>query len=535
VYFKLHRGGVGRQVQHRIHRCYDLTLPGTLKARWIVVLVLGLAIAAMQIASGAYSAEFDAHPDESGQFVSGLMVYDYLTQLPSGNPLAWATRYYLHYPRIAIGRWPPGFAMSEAIGWLAWPPSRWSAIALVGAFVWAAAVVFHRLASRMASPVIASAASLLLVAAPAVAFSYSAVMADAPCLLASVLILDTTVGLMERFRPALLWRCAAILLLALSMKGTALCLAPVPFAALLAAHEDRRKHLRRTGIAVLLAAIACAAICLARPDVFQALRALAGANLGLPWRGDLALRLVGYGFDLLAAIGVWFAVAHRRPAAVAAASMLVSILIVSFGLRAMQEPRHWVILIPPILLLGIEAISQLATTRMRLAVLCLAALAFFPFQLSRQHPAGYSAMAAKIRLPSRMLISSATIGEGPWIAAVALREKRPASVVIRATKVLASMGWNGENYRLLVDSPRDVLTRLDELGIDVIVVHSPAGARVPPHQVLLLNALSGSDAWRAIDTGVPSFQEWSRVKPPAVQRKPLEIGLSSAFVPTIHE
>ena len=518
-----------------IQRCYDLMLPGTLKARWIVVLALALAIAAIQIVSGAYSAEFDAHPDEAGQFVSGLMVYDYLTQLPSGNPLAWATRYYLHYPRIAIGRWPPGFAISEAIGWLAWPPSRWSAIALVGAFVWAAAVVFHRLASRIASPVIALAASLLLIAVPVVALSYSTVMADAPCLLASVLILDTTTRLMERFRPALLWRCAAILLLALLMKGTALCLLPVPLVALLAQHEDHRKRWRLAGIATLFAAISFAAIWLAYPDVFQTLRALAGANLGLPWSGDLALHLVGYGFDLLAVIGIWFAVAHKRPVALAAAAALVSILTVSLGLRAMQEPRHWIILIPPILLLAIESISHLATTRMRLAVLSLTALAFFPFHISWQHSAGYRAMAAKIRLPSRMLISSATLGEGPWIAAVALREKRPASVVIRATKVLASMGWNGENYRLLVDTPSEVLTRLDELGINVIVVHSPAGAAAPPHQILLLNALAGSDAWQATATGVDSFQQWSRVKPPAAARKPLEIGLSTTFVPTIHE
>ena len=333
----------------------------TLKARWIVSLALGLAIAAMQIVSGAYRAEFDAHPDEAGQFVSGLMVHDYLTRLPSGNPLAWATGYYLHYPRIAIGRWPPGFAMSEAIEWLVWPPSRWSAIALVGAFVWAAAAVFHRLASRIASPVTALAASLLLIAAPVVAFSYSTVMADAPCLLASVLILDTTARLMERFRPALLWRCAAILLLALLMKGTALCLLPVPFVALLAQHKDRGKLMRRAGVAALIAAIAGAAIYVARPNVIHALRSLAGANSGLGWRGDLALHLVGYGFDLLALIGVWFAIAHKRPVALAAASALVLILIVSLGLRAMQEPRHWIILIPPILLLAIESLSQLAT------------------------------------------------------------------------------------------------------------------------------------------------------------------------------
>jgi len=508
---------------------------GSGKTPWLVLLALGVAIAAIQIASGAYSAEFDGYPDEAGQFVSGLLVYDYLTQLPHGNPVDWAAQYYLHYPQIGLGRWPPGFALSEALWWLVARPSRWSSLVLVGAFVWVAAAVFYGLARRIASSWIALSATLLLIAAPAVASSFCTVMADAPCLLASVLVLEFTVRLMERPSGGPIWRIAVTLALALMMKGSALLLIPIPLTAFLIATKQRSKYLLGLGIGVVLVVAAAAGLYWANPTIFDAMRWIAGASTLIPWEGKLALHLAGYGVDVLAAIGAYFALVRRRPAAVVAALALASIVLLSLGLRAMQEPRHWIILIPAIVLLALEAISQLANSRARLALMGVLALAFFPYDLRRQHAEGYDAMAAKIKLPSRMLISSTSGGEGPWIAAIAVREKRPASVVVRASKVLAASGWNGEGYRLLTDSGDQVLIRLDELGIDTVIVQQAAGLKAPPHQQLLQAAISGSRAWGPVETGVGAFYQWSRLKPPEVPRKALEIELNSPFLKKVRE
>ena len=507
----------------------------SLKTRLLMLLALAIAIVTIQITSGAYSAEFDGHTDEAGQFVSGLLVYDYLTHLPKGNPIDWAAKYYLHYPQIGLGRWPPGFAISEALWWLVWHPSRWSSLFLVGTFTWMAAAIFYGLARRIASIWVALAACIVLIATPAVASSYCTVMADAPCLLASVLVLAFTVRLMETPSKALILQTAAVLLLALLMKGSALCLVPIPLLALVITSRSRTKYLLGLAIAFLLSAGAIAGLHFLNPALFLALRGISGASTLVPWQGDLALHLIGYGFDLIAAIGVYIAVVSRRPIALAAALAVVSIVFVSYGLRAMQEPRHWIILIPALLLLALESSSRLGTTRARFALLCLVGMAFFPFQLRRQHAEGFRTLAAKMQLPSRMLISSSGIGEGPWIAAITLREKRPASVVVRATKALASMGWNGEGYRLLTDSSAKVLTRLDELGIDTVIVHEPPGTTSPPHQRLLQEAMSASDAWQPAQTGIASFHQWARVKPPGVPRKPLEIELNSPFLRRVSE
>jgi hypothetical protein len=73
----------------------------------LVLVAFAVLIAGLQIYGGAYTAECDAHPDEAAHFVSSLLVHDYLAQWPWPNPLPWAMDYYLHYPKVAIGQWPP--------------------------------------------------------------------------------------------------------------------------------------------------------------------------------------------------------------------------------------------------------------------------------------------------------------------------------------------------------------------------------------------------------------------------------------------
>ena len=49
--------------------------------------------------------------------VSSLLIVDYLQHGFPGNPLEFAGRYYVHYPKVAIGHWPPLFHSLEA-GWM---------------------------------------------------------------------------------------------------------------------------------------------------------------------------------------------------------------------------------------------------------------------------------------------------------------------------------------------------------------------------------------------------------------------------------
>jgi hypothetical protein len=102
---------------------------------------------------------------------------------------------------------------------------------------------------------------------------------------------------------------------------------------------------------------------------------------------------------------------------------------------------------------------------------------------------------------------------------VSVAERYPASLVARASQVLAQSGWNGEHYKLLAQTPEAVARRLDELAIDVVVLDAPS-AQEPPHHALLGLAMTGSSAWSHCGSA-QRLIAYCRALPPAFPRKPL--------------
>ena len=45
--------------------------------------------------------------DEGSHFLNGYLIWSYLTEAIGQNPLTYATDFYIHYPKISIGHWPP--------------------------------------------------------------------------------------------------------------------------------------------------------------------------------------------------------------------------------------------------------------------------------------------------------------------------------------------------------------------------------------------------------------------------------------------
>lgn len=99
-----------------------------------------------------------------------------------------------------------------------------------------------------------------------------------------------------------------------------------------------------------------------------------------------------------------------------------------------------------------------------------------------------------------MLVSSNSTGEGPWIAAVALSEKRPASVIARTTQDPGRSTWSGGNYVLITKTRAEIERRLDELRIETVILHDQPGAIGEPHHALLQQMLRHSRSWRACAT-----------------------------------
>jgi hypothetical protein len=212
---------------------------------------------------------------------------------------------------------------------------------------------------------------------------------------------------------------------------------------------------------------------------------------------------------------------QRKPLALVAASLIVSTLGVSVFVRAMKEERHWIIVLPAVLILSGYAVSRFRKPGVA-ACLLLSALALFPFARYRQSQSGFGDLVLQLARPSRMLVSSAGSGEGPWIAVSSLAEPRPASFIVRASKAFADQGWNGEGYRLLTPTRDAISRRLDELDIDIVILDTPRNKQPPPHHVLLQDNLSASPAWSPCGNA-HDLQAYCRVMPPQFPRQPLRL------------
>ena len=187
----------------------------------------------------------------------------------------------------------------------------------------------------------------------------------------------------------------------------------------------------------------------------------------------------------------------------------------------MREERHWIIALPAILILSGFAIQRFRKPWIPVC-LALAAAALFPFTWYRQSRSGYGDLSVQLARPSRMLVSSAQAGEGPWIAIASLAEKRPTSFILRASQVLAASGWNGEGYRLLTPTRDAVSQRLDELAVDTVIIHTPMEQNLWAHHALLQETVSASPSWRPCASAL-DLMAYCRIKAPQFPRQPLRL------------
>jgi hypothetical protein len=179
----------------------------------------------------AYAAGWSADPDESGHYVTGLMVRDYITSGFRMAPMPFAVDYYEHYPRVALGHWPPFFYIVQA-GWtLVFGVSTKSLLTLVAALTALLAALTFWLIARAYPAWLAACFTLIFLTAPMTLEYGRMLMSDG---LVALLVL-AGLARYERYLDEPGWRhsiwfgvfaSAAIL-----TKGTGIVLAPIPLLA----------------------------------------------------------------------------------------------------------------------------------------------------------------------------------------------------------------------------------------------------------------------------------------------------------------
>jgi hypothetical protein len=455
---------------------------------------------ALQWIGGAFQSGFGAHPDEPAHYVTGLMVRDYIAHFFPGSPIAFAKNYYLHYPEVAFGHWPPMFYLVQAAWTLLAPVSHASLLLLMAVLTAATAAVLDYLTGQWGL-----AAGILFVALPITQIYTSSLMAEAPLALFSLLSLATLIRFLEKDTLAAAVLSGVLISAAILTKPSGWAIAMVPVFSLLITRNARRLLSPRLWICGGIIAVLCV------PYYWLTLKL---AHAGMEGRSISWNRTWNAVFEYASATPATIGIALT---ALAMLGMLIPFwkgtityywsVLLSFCLAVVvfhavvptsAEPRKIFMAVPVMLLFAVAGARWIARWKWLLGAAAVAVLAGGTFAIAHRTPAGWSEAAEYVmahpELQSRVcLVSSTEAGaDGGFIAEIASREsRRPGRFVLRASKQLQRSTWNGLNYTSLFGTPAEMKIALDRIPVNLLAVETAPARELRQHERTLRDMLEG--------------------------------------------
>jgi 4-amino-4-deoxy-L-arabinose transferase-like glycosyltransferase len=472
--------------------------------------------------SGAWSAGFSG-ADEPAHFLNSWFVSLYAREALDQNPMAFATEFYLHYPKISIGHWPPAYyGLASPIYWLL-PPAPQSALAL-NLFVAALpAAGIAWLLARAEGKAAAILGAGLWALTPLALEGQAFLMLDQP--LAACALAATIVWLLYAERPTwpLILLFAALAATAILIKGNGWLVGLVP--PLHIAFTGRWRLLRSArpwiGAAAALAVVLpwyrlTAGIA---ADGFNYRPGLAYAAEALAANGwALAANVTPLGLAL-AGFALWSGYRRRREAPstwsllAVCLALIAATLALQSAVPADLDPRYAAPALPPLVVLGVIGAAQLirdiAGRRRRAAAATLVALLLAGPGLAhialREPKADLRLVeaAALARPGESWLIDGGSGAEGAYIAALAVRDPELRGYAVRASKLLSESDFMGNSYRLKFADSRAVKRELAGLGLAGVVLVDRDGMTPFAHSAQLRQALAGPDSPYVIAARLP--------------------------------
>jgi hypothetical protein len=444
-------------------------------------LLFTLLMVAMQYHSGAFTADLAFDSDEPAHAVSSLFVRDYLAQAFPHNPLKFASMFYAHYPKIAIGHWPPLFYCGEAI-WMLLAGRSQVALLLFVALCGAALVssIYFEVERRSST-----AAALLSVSVLMSSSIFQQMLCGVhPDLLLALMVLWAAVycgDFMAFGKPRSRNLFLAFGVAALLVHGRGGIVLLLPFWLLPLQRRTVRWKWLAAGLAVLLImllvphAIHAASAFSLYNVLFRAHEFIAGIFFLTSWLGML-LALLGLALVLRRD--------RQQPFWLAMAGLVVCGLVFYVLVPVPFDHRYLITTLPAVAVLAgggvqvlLDGISKAGTIRRTVLSVAIgtAALAWMiattvGIQTKPDH--GYRRMIANCLLCGNevTLIAGDAINEGGMIAEASLSDPMRVHTVLRASKALAHSDWSRNYTELYFSSPSEVEHFLDQAHVSQIVV-----------------------------------------------------------------
>lgn len=451
--------------------------------------------------NGAYRSGFGSYPDESGHYVTGLMVYKYLTTATLTNPMTFAEHFYSHYPAVAFGHWPPLFYITQALWGVLFGLSRTSVLVLMAVITAVCGAMVYLAVQTWCGSLYGAVFGFLFVTMPIVQLHTGTVMAETPLAVFTFGTVWLFADLSETpTRAKAVW-CGLVLSAAILVKGDAWALVALVFC-IPFLHSSPWRFVTRYGwIPLLFVAVLCAPFTLLTMKMTkdgwdQPWPGWAFFQHALPFFLYAHVKVVGVLLAVLAVLGAYRAVfrplrTQGRAEPFWTCSLLSVAAVVLFHaiVPTSLETRKIFMSIPMVLgfaSVGLKLIVDAAPKSMiPRAVYVLAITGFIGVPwIARPNSAGHRNMGAAaqeiIEHPAldrcAVLVASTTFDEREelsLVAEVAARERANfRHAVIRGGKLLADSSWTGADYKLLYTEPHAMRASLDAIPISAIIVYS---------------------------------------------------------------
>jgi len=483
----------------------------------------------LQRYDNAFSGEFGSYPDEAAHYVTGLMFHDYFASLHFFSPVQFAENFYMHYPKVGIGHWPPFFYVLQGVWTLIFSTSRSSLMFLMAALAALFAFVLYIMLKEKFGGAASFAAGIVLLASPAVQAQSAMVMADIPVALFSLLAAMSFGRFLDTECSLDVVGFGVFSAIAIMTKGSAFALGLLPLIAIPLSGKWRLfQRLSLWGSAGIVLAV-CG------PWYWFTRRMQTGAWNGanpvmkyslaaVPFYLGQSVKIMGWGLLILAAIGIVivFRQLVRSPeepekpekngmwAALIGlfAGVVMLLCIIPTGL----EDRYLLPAIPLAVAFAVagakHVVSKVSPKRLQpAATAALLIIVFVGTGLSfpRTRPHGYRTVARTLVSSPQLrhsviLICSDADGEGMLVSEIAMLDHRPDHVVLRAGEVLARSDWNGSNYRLLLTSTSQIRGYMDSIPVSAVVIDgSVPNSSLEAHQTLLQKTIASDAAeWKLL-------------------------------------
>lgn len=456
--------------------------------------------------------------DEPSHFLNGYFVADYLRHHFGSNPMAAATDFYIHYPKISIGHWPPAYYGFLGLAFLILPPTIVVAFGLNVLVAALPAIGIAAALTLLCGRRAAIAGVLLYAIAPLVLEGDAMFMADQP--LAACLVAATAVWIAYLCAPG--WGkaigFALLAALAVLIKGNGALIVFVPmFHIVLTANWRQLLSIR------LYAAAALAAMLVVPWYIITAKIAADGFNYqaGVAYASQalaanlqtLLHNLTPVGI-LLAVFAAVMAYRERKQSALrwTIVSGIVSLVLATLTLQSLVPvdivDRYMAPALPAMVILAVlgaqRLLAQLAPRpALQLPVVAvLMAVMAVPgvMHLVARAPKADTGLAqvtnalASAGKPTLTVIDGRSAAEGAFIAQMAVHDAGLHGYVVRASKLLADSNFMGSSYTLKFQRPQQVVAELHRLGVQHIVIVRENGADAYPHSKQMREALAATDS-----------------------------------------